>query len=159
MEIAPCSTPGATHGTKTCNSTNGRETTREASERGRETEKEVDKKGRIMRHEGRTVGLYDKPRARRSRVDHSKYSRCAEREAEIGGYVLPAKAYVAVCPYALHRHPEFWPHPERFDPDRLPPESALRPAIPIAICRSGRDRGPASARDWQCSKPSWCLRR
>ena len=49
------------------------------------------------------------------------YSRRAEREAEIGGYVLPAKAYVAVVPYALHRHPEFWPRPERFDPDRFHP--------------------------------------
>ena len=49
------------------------------------------------------------------------YSRRAEREAEIGGHVLPAKAYVAVVPYALHRHPEFWPHPERFDPDRFHP--------------------------------------
>ena len=33
--------------------------------------------------------------------------------------------------------------------------TALRPAIPIVICRSGRDRGPASAPAWQCSKPSW----
>ena len=52
------------------------------------------------------------------------YSRRAEREAEIGGYVLPAKAYVAVVPYALHRHREFWPHPERFDPDRFHPNRA-----------------------------------
>ena len=52
------------------------------------------------------------------------YSRRAEREAEIGGYVLPAKAYVAVVPYALHRHRELWPHPERFDPDRFHPNRA-----------------------------------
>ena len=52
------------------------------------------------------------------------YSRRAEREVEIGGYVLPARAYVAVIPYALHRHPEFWPHPERFDPERFQPNRA-----------------------------------
>ena len=49
------------------------------------------------------------------------YARRAEREAELGGYVLPANAYVAIAPYALHRHPEFWPDPERFDPDRFQP--------------------------------------
>ena len=52
------------------------------------------------------------------------YSRRAEHEVEIGGYVLPAGAYVAVVPYALHRHPEFWPHPDRFDPDRFHPNRA-----------------------------------
>ena len=52
------------------------------------------------------------------------YSRRAEREVEIGGYLLPAGAYVAVVPYALHRHPEFWTDPERFDPDRFHPNRA-----------------------------------
>jgi len=49
------------------------------------------------------------------------YARRAEQEAEFDGHVLPANAYVAVLPYALHRHPEFWPEPERFDPDRFRP--------------------------------------
>ena len=49
------------------------------------------------------------------------YARRAEREAQFNGYVLPANAYVAIVPYALHRHPEFWPDPERFDPDRFHP--------------------------------------
>ena len=52
------------------------------------------------------------------------FSRRAERETEIGGYRLPAGAYVAVVPYALHRHREFWPDPERFDPDRFHPNRA-----------------------------------
>ena len=52
------------------------------------------------------------------------FSRRAERAAEFDGYVLPANAYIAVVPYALHRHPDFWPEPERFDPDRFQPNRA-----------------------------------
>lgn len=52
------------------------------------------------------------------------FSRRAEREVEFDGYVLPANAYIAVVPYALHRHPEFWPEPERFHPERFQPNRA-----------------------------------
>ena len=45
------------------------------------------------------------------------------READVvAGFDVPAKAIMAVCPYALHRHPAFWENPERFDPLRFTPE-------------------------------------
>ena len=50
------------------------------------------------------------------------YARRSEHEVAFGGHLLPANAYVAVVPWALHRHPEFWPDAERFDPDRFAPK-------------------------------------
>ena len=49
------------------------------------------------------------------------FSRRSGRSEEFDGHVLPENAYVAVVPYALHRHPEFWSEPERFEPDRFQP--------------------------------------
>ncbi|GAA2868418.1 cytochrome P450 [Actinoplanes cyaneus] len=40
----------------------------------------------------------------------------------IGGYRVPAGADVLICPFTLHRHPAFWPDPERFDPERFDPD-------------------------------------
>ncbi|MFJ6216193.1 cytochrome P450 [Streptomyces sp. NPDC092296] len=45
--------------------------------------------------------------------------RKALAEDEIGGYRVPAGADVVLCPYTLHRHPDFWEDPDRFDPDRF----------------------------------------
>lgn len=52
------------------------------------------------------------------------YVRRAEEETELGEYVLPAKSWVAVVTWALHRHPDFWHDAERFDPERFAPENA-----------------------------------
>ncbi|WP_420627634.1 cytochrome P450 [Candidatus Leptofilum sp.] len=49
-------------------------------------------------------------------------SRRALVDDEIGGYEIPKGAIVAVSPYTLHRHPTFWPEPEKFDPERFTPE-------------------------------------
>jgi cytochrome P450 len=40
---------------------------------------------------------------------------------EIGGYDIPAGAIVNLSPWVTHRHPAFWPDPERFDPERFRP--------------------------------------
>lgn len=48
--------------------------------------------------------------------------RRAIMEDEIGGYHVPAGTVIAICIYALHRHPIFWDNPDQFDPDRFTPE-------------------------------------
>ncbi len=50
------------------------------------------------------------------------YTRTAREEDEIGGHRIPAGSLVLLCPYATHRHPDFWEVPEAFRPDRFTPE-------------------------------------
>jgi cytochrome P450 len=42
----------------------------------------------------------------------------ATLQDEIDGVLIPKGATVVIAVYFLHRHPEFWSEPERFDPDR-----------------------------------------
>ncbi|MCA9520843.1 MAG: cytochrome P450 [Myxococcales bacterium] len=34
-------------------------------------------------------------------------------------YTIPAGATVMVCPYIIQRHPDHWPNPDRFEPERF----------------------------------------
>lgn len=47
--------------------------------------------------------------------------RVAQGPDEVGGYAVSAGADVLVCPFTLHRHPDLWDDPERFDPGRFDP--------------------------------------
>ncbi len=49
-------------------------------------------------------------------------------DIQLGDYRLPAGCMILFCPYALHRDPNLYPDPERFDPDRwLPGAAEARP--------------------------------
>ncbi|MFI6235590.1 cytochrome P450 [Micromonospora sp. NPDC050784] len=55
-------------------------------------------------------------------------SRIPQKADTIGGYDVPAGVDVLICPYTLHRNPEFWPEPERFRPERFDKDgTASRP--------------------------------
>jgi cytochrome P450 len=47
--------------------------------------------------------------------------RGAADDDEIGGIPVARGSTVAVPPYLIHRHPDFWPEPARFDPSRFLP--------------------------------------
>jgi cytochrome P450 len=87
---------------------------------------------------GRAPTLEDLPQLKYTRrvIDESLrlyppawiVERSAIAEDRLGGYQVPRRSVVLVSPFLTHRHPEIWPNPERFDPDRFTDEaSAARP--------------------------------
>ncbi len=51
-------------------------------------------------------------------------TRQAVADDEVGGYHVPAGSDVLVCPYTLHRNPDFWERPAEFAPERFAPDRA-----------------------------------
>ncbi|MEH1126971.1 cytochrome P450 [Micromonospora sp. CPCC 206061] len=45
--------------------------------------------------------------------------RLADVDTTISGHHVPAGTRVMLSSYVTHRHPEFWPDPDRFDPNRF----------------------------------------
>jgi cytochrome P450 len=41
---------------------------------------------------------------------------------QMGEYLIEKGSNILWSPFLIHRHPEFWPNPETFDPDRFLPE-------------------------------------
>ncbi|KAJ9597388.1 hypothetical protein L9F63_011777, partial [Diploptera punctata] len=53
------------------------------------------------------------------------YARNLKENVAVDGYVLPAGADVGIVAFVLHRNPEHFPDPEKFDPDRFLPENCI----------------------------------
>jgi cytochrome P450 len=51
-------------------------------------------------------------------------ARVAKDWDAVGGFELPPGSVLYLNPWATHRHPDFWPNPEGFDPERFAPEAA-----------------------------------
>lgn len=65
------------------------------------------------------------------------YSRRAVADDTLDGYAIPADADIYLSPYILQRTAEFWPEPERFDPERFaadgPYPKGERPYFPFSL--------------------------
>ncbi|TWH25130.1 cytochrome P450 [Rhodococcus rhodochrous J45] len=46
-------------------------------------------------------------------------ARRAVRDTEVRGHFIPAGTYASVAPHFTHHMAEYWPEPERFDPERF----------------------------------------
>lgn len=54
------------------------------------------------------------------------FSRKVVEGFELGGYDIPSGSTLFLSPYVTHRHPEFWPNPEGFVPERFDAEADPR---------------------------------
>jgi cytochrome P450 len=54
------------------------------------------------------------------------FGRQASRPTELGDYILPAGGIINFSPYMMHRRADFYPEPERFQPERWTPEFEQR---------------------------------
>lgn len=82
---------------------------------------------------GRTPGLDDIPHLRYTEMVLSEVMRLyppawaigrrVMKDLSIDGHGIPTGSLVIISPYVLHRHPRYYPDPDRFDPERWTPEA------------------------------------
>ena len=56
-------------------------------------------------------------------------TRTALADTVVGGCAIPAGALVIISPWLVHRHPERWQHPDRFEPERFVDQEPPRDAF------------------------------
>jgi cytochrome P450 len=65
------------------------------------------------------------------------FSRRAVEDDELAGFDVATGTDIYLSPYILHRTAEYWPDPERFDPDRFAPGTSYskgeRPYFPFSL--------------------------
>lgn len=67
------------------------------------------------------------------------FGRQTQQALQLGGYDVPAGADLLISPYTLHRRPEYFPDPERFDPGRFTSEAERqRPRLAYLPFGGGR---------------------
>jgi cytochrome P450 len=64
--------------------------------------------------------------------------RSAAVDDRVAGVRVPAGSVVSVPPYLIHRHPEFWPDPAGFEPDRFREPDPARPRYAYIPFGGGR---------------------
>jgi cytochrome P450 len=64
------------------------------------------------------------------------FTRRSRKDDELEQYDVPADTDIYLSPFVLHRTAEFWPEPERFDPDRFARDGSAkkeRPYFPFSL--------------------------
>jgi cytochrome P450 len=51
------------------------------------------------------------------------FSRSTTDWDRLGEYAIPPRSMIFISPYLMHHHPEIWPEPESFKPDRFAREN------------------------------------
>ncbi|OPL20960.1 cytochrome 3a11 p450, partial [Mytilus galloprovincialis] len=52
--------------------------------------------------------------------------RHVEKDMTVNGYKIPKNAEIMIPIHAIHRDPEFWGEPDKFDPERFTPENKAK---------------------------------
>ena len=64
--------------------------------------------------------------------------RRATVDEELGGYPIPKGTTVVLSPWLIHRNPDVWPNPKRFDPRRHLGEHPERPKLALVPFGAGK---------------------